>query len=185
MLKKDTNSLKKMQVMLLTDLDENVMMDLLASTSVYVNHVKQNSIENAEQIASDVYLTDDEKNLQLSFLNDDINSAKEAMELAEELAIIGLYKTIELRITKSARASGLFSNNKIKELSALGTLIDNFNAIGIDLNSIQHFNEFKELKLINNGLKHTGEVNIELASINPKDWIKGQQLSNADQLSID
>ncbi|TOQ66780.1 hypothetical protein, partial [Vibrio parahaemolyticus] len=106
------------------------------------------SHEIAQKVEQDETLDADEKDLQLEFLSDDIYSAKEAMDLAEELAIIGLYKTIELRINKAARASGLMSNNKIKELSAKGSLIKNFEAIGIDLKAMDFFDEFCELKLI-------------------------------------
>ncbi|HIF9080893.1 TPA: hypothetical protein ACX6NP_004090 [Photobacterium damselae] len=52
-------------------------------------------------------------------LNDDIYSTKEAMDLAEELAIIGLNKTIELRTSKAVRASGLMSNNKLNSFQHL------------------------------------------------------------------
>lgn len=178
MFKNDPNNLKKMQITILTDLDENLMMDLLASTNTYVHHVTENAHDEADKIRIDTSLTIDEKDQLLEFLSDDINSAKEAMDLAQELAIIGLYKTIELRINKSVRASGLMSNNKISQLSAIGTLIYNFNNIGIDVTKIDHFNEFRELKLINNALKHTGEINQELEDLNPTVWTKGQPLNN-------
>ncbi|EHE7894535.1 hypothetical protein J0V14_001267 [Vibrio parahaemolyticus] len=155
-----------------------MMMDLLASTQIYVNHVTEKSHEIAQKVEQDETLDADEKDLQLEFLSDDIYSAKEAMDLAEELAIIGLYKTIELRINKAARASGLMSNNKIKELSAKGSLIKNFEAIGIDLKAMDFFDEFCELKLINNALKHTGIVSSDLANLNPTIWTKDQPITD-------
>lgn len=155
-----------------------MMMNLLESTRVYVNHVAKQSQEIAEKIQQDMTLDGDEKSLQLEFLSDDIYSAKEAMDLVEELAIIGLYKTIELRINKAARASGLMSNKKIKELSAKGSLITNFKEIGVDLEAMDSFNDFCELKLINNALKHTGVVNDELANLNPTVWKKNQPITD-------
>ncbi len=126
-------SLEKMQIMLLTDLDMNVMMDLLSGSSVYTQYVEQNTIKTAKSIENDQTLTEDQKQIQLEFLSDDINYAQEAQELAEELAIIGLYKTIEVRIAKAAKASKLFSNKKINELYITDKLTEHFNAIELTL----------------------------------------------------
>jgi hypothetical protein len=171
-------SIEKIEVMLLTDLDMNVMMDLLSSSGVYVSHVKDQASKTAALIESDSALTNDERHIQLEFLGDDVHYAQEAQELAEELAIIGLYKTIEIRATKAAKASKLFSNNKIKELYVLDKFIENFQSIGIDVTAAHNFNEFKELKLLNNCLKHSGEVSLQLADLNPTHWIVGQKINN-------
>jgi hypothetical protein len=172
------NSLEKMQVLLLTNLDTNVMMDLLSGSSVYTRHVKEQASNAAKSIEDDVTLSDDEKHHQLEFLGDDVNYAQEAQELAEELAIIGLYKTIEIRIAKAAKASKLFSNNKIKELYVTTKLIKYFQNIGIDVTTVSHFNEFEELKLLNNCLKHSGEVSQSLAEVNPATWTKEHKITN-------
>ncbi|MFH0270911.1 hypothetical protein [Vibrio jasicida] len=127
-------SLEKMQVLAFTNLDENVMMDLLAGSSVYTEHVKKKAINDAKEIQNSDDLTEDEKNLQLEFLADGMNYAKEAQDLAEELAIIGLFKTLEIRIAKATKASKLLSNSKVKELYITDKFIEHFDSIGIDLN---------------------------------------------------
>ncbi|ELB2920335.1 hypothetical protein AB3A93_004612 [Vibrio parahaemolyticus] len=170
--------LEKMQVWALTDLDENVMMDLLAGSSVYTEHVKKIAIESAEGIQNSEALTPNEKEQQLEFLADDMNYAKEAQELAEELAIIGLFKTLEIRIAKATKASKLLSNNKVKELYITDKFIEHFSSIGIDLNSVAYFDEYKELKLLNNCLKHSGEVNQSLEDANPTVWTKGKKITD-------
>ncbi|EGR2261145.1 TPA: hypothetical protein ACPVZZ_001874 [Vibrio parahaemolyticus] len=172
------NQLESLQVMLLTDLDESVMMDLLAGSSVYTDHVEKQARASAQSIEESDDLSEDEKQQQLEFLSDDMNYAKEAQELAEELAIIGLYKTIEIRISKAAKASNLLGNSKIKELFKTEKLIEHFNLINIDVKSVLHFNEFKELKLLNNCLKHSGYVSQSLADANPSVWSKDQKITD-------
>ncbi|MFH0270901.1 hypothetical protein [Vibrio jasicida] len=171
-------SLEKMQVLAFTNLDENVMMDLLAGSSVYTEHVKKKAINDAKEIQNSDDLTEDEKNLQLEFLADGMNYAKEAQDLAEELAIIGLFKTLEIRIAKATKASKLLSNSKVKELYITDKFIEHFDSIGIDLNSVAYFSEYKELKLLNNCLKHSGEVNQSLENANPTTWTKGTKITD-------
>lgn len=170
--------LESLQVMLLTDLDESVMMDLLAGSSVYTDHVEKQARTSAQRIEESDDLSEDEKEQQLEFLSDEMNYAKEAQELAEELAIIGLYKTIEIRISKAAKASNLLNNSKVKELFITEKLIEHFNSINIDMISVLHFNEFKELKLLNNCLKHSGYVSQSLADTNPSVWSKDQKITD-------
>lgn len=172
------NQLERLQVMLLTHLDENVMMDLLAGSSVYTDHVEKQVHASAQSIEASEELSEEEKQQQLEFLSDDMNYAKEAQELAEELAIIGLYKTLEIRIAKAAKASKLLNDSEIKELFKTEKLIEHFSSINIDVTSVLHFNEFKELKLLNNCLKHSGNVSQSLADVNPTVWSKDQTITD-------
>lgn len=178
MFNKDPTRLVKFRIEILTTLDELMMLNLLTSTQVYVSHVSQQNRELAKQLQEDNSLDEYEKSIQFDFLSDDLDIAKEAMSLAEELAFIGLYKTIEIRINKAVRASGLMSNAKIKGLYIKDTLIKNFAAIGIKLEAVANYKEFCELKLINNAIKHSGVVSPELASLNPAIWIVGHPITD-------
>jgi hypothetical protein len=174
------NSLERMQIMFLTDLDLNVMMDLLSGSDVYTQHVKKQVTKMAESIEADVNLSIDEKQSQLEFLSDDIYYAEQAQELAEELALIGLSKTLEIRIYKAAAASKLFSKTKLKELYRTEKFIKHFEDVGINVESILHFDKFNELKLINNCIKHSGDVSQPLADLDSKKWIVGNKISNCE-----
>jgi hypothetical protein len=174
------NSIEIMQIMFLTDLDFNVMMDLLSGSDVYTQHVKKQVTKMAESIEADVNLSIDEKHSQLEFLSDDIYYAEQAQELAEELALIGLSKTLEIRIYKAATASKLFSKKELKELYKTEKFINHFKQVGIDVKSILHFDKFYELKLINNCIKHSGYVSQSLADLDSKKWIVGNKISNCE-----
>ncbi|WP_273818154.1 hypothetical protein [Providencia rettgeri] len=159
-----------------TDLDRDVMAHLFSASSIFISYMNEQAAIFIDKINSDEYLTEDEKQLQIEFISDELYSAHKAKMLSTELAIIGLYKTLEIQIKTAASISKLFSKSQIEELSNHLSLIEIFNEKDINIKSIDFYHKFNELRLINNCIKHEGKVNTKLEAINPSKWIKGSQI---------
>ena len=127
----------------------------------------------------DKYVKDvDEEYEEYEFLNDEADRIANIALIGEELAIIGLYKTIEVAIKKCAKLSELFTQTEISNMFKFNELKLNFLDKHIDIEKIEHFNSFDELRIINNCLKHSGKVNKELVKINADKWILNSDIKN-------
>ncbi|WP_395280337.1 hypothetical protein [Klebsiella variicola] len=89
--------------------------------------------------------------------------------IAEEIAIMSLYKNMEVKISN------------IVERLAPHNLKRNFtqtlNSIVTNLKEIDGYDSYNELRLINNAIKHEGRVTDELTKNYPH-WIKEKELKN-------
>jgi hypothetical protein len=132
--------------------------------------------QQTTQIEEDAVLDEREKHHLLDSLGDDLFIAELTTGLAGEMMIIALYKSIEIAIKRMAELSGLFTPNELKSFAYAKERAAHFLKKVCDLQTVRNFAEYDELRCINNCVKHSGEVNDELARY--PTFQKGQQLSD-------
>lgn len=101
-------------------------------------------------------------------------SAYAVKSLGDELSIIALYKKVEIhtgRIVKRIIPAAASVN-----ISYFGTLCK---TLPFDINTVNGFAGYDELRLLNNSIKHDGKVSVELASKYPH-WARGAELRDLD-----
>ncbi|ADT92955.1 hypothetical protein [Shewanella baltica] len=99
-----------------------------------------------------------------------------AKALGDELSIIALYKKVEAhtgrvvkrKVPKAATANLAY----FKQLC---------NVLPFDIQTVDGFAGFNELRLLNNSIKHEGKVSIELAKEFPL-WVQGAELPELDKV---
>lgn len=162
-----------------TNLDPVRLADLLEFSKIYNNQFTEKADKKVREIQGDLSLDSDEKNRMIDFLVEDVSIMDDIRIIGEELAIIGLYKSIEIAIKKSIKLTGKFSKKKLEELHKIEKFIEYFKDINIDVESIEGFNSFNELRLLNNCLKHSGFISKALMNVNPSLWKKGEKIDNS------
>lgn len=105
-------------------------------------------------------------------LDDEIFMLEEVKKLADELSITALYKHIELHIKRVTKRH--LPSISDASLSDMGKLKK---ALPFNIENVTEYSSFNELRLINNSIKHAGEVSKQLASTFPN-WVEGEKLSN-------
>jgi len=111
-----------------------------------------------------------ERQAYLSFLEDEASYLSEIIQLGDELSIIALYKKIELTRKRILKKS--LDNLNERKLSDFDYLK---NDLGFDVTLIAGAASIDELRLINNAIKHEGNVTRGLACY--QGWIEGEKLS--------
>lgn len=100
-------------------------------------------------------------------------NANNIKALADELSILALFKSIEVKISKIIDSK--FENNgKHSFVGKLKLLTPNEK-----VDTLKGYDAYNELRLINNAIKHAGMVSNELASAYPL-WIEGEKLEHID-----
>ncbi len=122
---------------------------------------------------------DEDKFWRQERLADDLFELEEILKLSWELAIVAVYKKIEIKSKRaivvaypdaSTEEHKLFNIKKMKEyLAAKGVLIE----------TLPNYRAMDELRCLNNSIKHGGVVNNELAKYSG--WTDGANLANIDQ----
>ena len=101
----------------------------------------------------------------------------EIQDLADEMAIIGLYRIVELNLKKLALH--LYSSGDRPELRNTGAVRSKLKSdYNLDINNIGKFEHIDELRVLNNAIKHQREVTEELAKFDG--WTEGNSLENLD-----
>ena len=111
----------------------------------------------------------------IEFYADEAHQLSEVDALFTQLAVIGLYKIVEIR-TKShlavkASAAELTSAFKFAQVKALFLKYS-----GVKLASLQHYGAIDELRCLNNAIKHNGVVGKELSAF--QGWFLGQRIGD-------
>ncbi|WP_410740935.1 hypothetical protein [Citrobacter koseri] len=104
-------------------------------------------------------------------LIEDMIETDNLQKIAEELAIMSLFKNIEIKISNVVKR---LKPNKFKR--NLGKTIS---CIIPNIKDMMGFDSYNELRLINNAIKHDGKVTQEL-SLNYPQWIEGDILKELD-----
>jgi len=96
--------------------------------------------------------------------------------LSQELAIVALYKKIELMHKKSAQTAlpGIPANTFYK----IDNLIKALKKQGINIETLPHYSAMDEVRCLNNDIKHSGKVGSLLAKY--PGWTLGHTLENLD-----
>lgn len=102
-------------------------------------------------------------------LIEDMIETDSLQKIAEELAIISLFKNIEIKVS-----------NVVKRLKPdclkrkLNSILDN---VISNIKEVDGYDAYNELRLINNAIKHAGIVTLELAESYPH-WKEGDELKD-------
>ncbi|KQW65447.1 hypothetical protein [Methylibium sp. Root1272] len=133
---------------------------------------QRKSIGHDEASCSELQF-DDENDFQnyTMHLEDRWYFTNEVQRLADELAIVALFKQLELHTKRVAKKR--FPSVNAEQLFNFAALKK---AMPFKLESLQCFGAFDELRLINNAVKHEGKVSKELASSFPS-WKVGEDLA--------
>lgn len=150
-----------------SDLNPDDFMDLLKMSQLYQNISLSTLEKNYEKLGEYEQLDPIDKATLLDQVGEEADNVRRISSIGEELAIIGLYKTIEASIKKCAGLSGLFSEREVEKMSYINELEDILKKQKIMIDKIENYSEFNELRLINNCLKHAGEINEKLFELNP------------------
>lgn len=97
-----------------------------------------------------------------------------AKSLGSELCIIALYKKVEIKIKKIVKSVN--PELSVNRISTYSKLVLEYP----QLTALDGFLSFDELRLINNSIKHGGEVLSSLSKSFP-DWIEGEELDGLDE----
>jgi hypothetical protein len=168
-------NIHKLQVKLATHYYPEVI-DGIYDSSVGMKARLEKDLEaKAKEIEADGDLDPDDKAELLSSLGDDLFIAELTTELAGEMMIVALYKTVEISIKKMAKGSGLFTDKQIASFYKAGELRKVLKNKVCDLKALPKYAQYDELRCINNSVKHSGVANNELAQY--PGWKKGQKLN--------
>lgn len=120
-------------------------------------------VNKGKELSKDLNLTADDIHEELSSLSDDLYIAEITTELAGEMMVVALFKTIEISIKKMARFSGLFDETEVKSFFKFSNLVTLLKAKACDIELLPQFASYNQLRLVNNAVKHDGVVSKELA----------------------
>ncbi|MEI9598029.1 hypothetical protein V5030_02075 [Moellerella wisconsensis] len=167
-----------MQIRMLTNAAPEQLEHLTRVHHGYSIYMDEQSKVFKQEIIDDPNYSNDDKDLQLSFIDDELYNSASIKNLLDELAIIGLYKTIEIKIKKIAKLSNIFTDSEIKNFYLYDKLKASFKDKGIDLEKLDYSSEYNELRLVCNCLKHSGIVDKKLSEFDSKKWIEGAEITN-------
>ena len=121
------------------------------------------------------FKNEDEYHSYIDALADDFDMLNEVKKLSSHLAIIALYKEVELR-TKSILKLYLKDEKKIKSLFKYDRLIHILKSdFGVDIKLVRHDHQINELRFLSNAIKHQGKVSSDLA--NYSGWTKDKEIA--------
>lgn len=134
---------------------------LISAVESYVLRMHSEIAQKHTELANDSELDESMRDFEAMMLSDNASFYDQIKLLTHELAIVALYKRIEI-LTKravtaavpNANASSLFNFKDLK--SALLSY-------GVDITQVSHYGALDETRIINNCIKHSGTVNAELA----------------------
>lgn len=125
----------------------------------------------AASLSNDRFDSEDTLEDYRSHLDDRWTLIQEIQQLADELAIVALYKQVELHTKRIIKRS--IPNVDPRKFSNIDTLRK---AMPFVIDTLPHFQAFDELRLINNAIKHEGKVSPALGSAFPA-WNVGDDLA--------
>jgi hypothetical protein len=109
------------------------------------------------------------------FLADDLHELDAISDLADQLAMVALYRVVEINTGRIlAHKFGAGARRNAPYFGRLRTFLMQQ---GVDIERIPHYRAANELRLLNSAIKHAGHVTAELANEYPR-WRQGQQLAD-------
>lgn len=120
------------------------------------------------------FLSDNDYNSYVDSLVDEFDILKEVNLLSSQLAIVALYRIVEIR-TKSILKRHLKNSKDIKSVFLFDNLIKLLKKeFSIDLKKVDGFSKIDELRCLNNSIKHQGVVSDELSNFHG--WKFGEKI---------
>jgi len=110
-------------------------------------------------------------------LASDYEILEDIKELSEQLAIVALYRIVELNIKKILLWR--YSKEEVKKLRQIDRIADHLSKDGIRLEKVRHYNTADEVRLLNNAIKHENKVTKDLEKY--RGYKEGQDLKSLDK----
>lgn len=161
---------------MLKDFDHEIIDQLLHGVSSYAAQEHKNLANRARDIQAEPPQDDVDKDWLVDLLSDDHYFLDEAQKLSHELAIVALYKKIEITTKRAVEVAypdiPATSLHKVKELKK------ELKKKGVQIEALPHYDAMDETRCLNNDIKHSGTVGKELSAY--AGWKKGDALKNLD-----
>jgi hypothetical protein len=158
--------------------DHDVIDRLLEGIASHAVSERKNLSTQANEIAKATDVSSDDKFFLQDALSDEVYFLEEVEKLSNELAIIALYKKME--ITTKRAVSIAFPKVPTHSLFKVNHLKKSLLRQGVDITSLAHYRAMDEVRCLNNSIKHDGTVGTELAAYPAWKKKKGQPLMNLD-----
>lgn len=171
------NGFKRLQLESLTHLGKEI--DHLIEHIIHAQTIESNEIsQQYHELDYDDELSEDNKHDIQENLIDQVEALKDVVNLTYELAIIALYKKVEITTKKAIKI--LDPNIEQKNLYRIDFLKQQLKNQGINIATFTNYKAMNELRILNNCIKHSGLVNNELAEYNG--WIEGKSLNHIEKI---
>lgn len=154
---------RKFHIQVIRDYDEDIIEHIYDELSDLQRRIESKLEKRSKEIESDNKLTDDYKQYLMDFLSVEYYESELIRELAGEIVIIFLFKTVEIVIKSMIRRSGLFTENELHSFFRISDLKRGVRDKVVDIEKLHGYSSYDELRCINNSIKHQGKVNNELA----------------------
>jgi hypothetical protein len=161
---------------MLKDFDHEIIDQLVHGVSIYTAQEHKNLANRAKDIQAELPQESIDKDWLVELLSDDHYFLDEAQKLSHELAIVALYKKIEITTKRAVVAA--YPDIPSKSLFKINELKKELKKKGVDIKSLPHYKAMDETRCLNNDIKHNGVVGKELSEY--PSWKKGNVLSNLD-----
>ena len=112
-----------------------------------------------------------------TLFDDDHHFLNEAQKLCHELAIVALYKMVEITSKRAIKTA--YPDARSKDLFKINELKNFLRGKGVDITRFRHYKAMNEARCINNCIKHDGVVDSKLAAYSG--WVVGSPLENLDR----
>lgn len=173
---KNINGFKRLQLECLTNLGEEI--DHLIEHIIHAQTIESNEIsQQYRELDYDDELSEDNKYDIQENLIDQVEALKAVANLAYELAIIALYKKVEITTKKAIKI--LYPDIEQKDLYKIDFLKEQLKNKEMDIATFTNYKAMNELRLLNNCIKHSGLVDKKLAKYNG--WIEGKPLNHIEK----
>ena len=171
------SDLTLLRLQMLEDFDHEIIDQLLHGVSTYVAQEHYNLANRAKDIQAGPPQEGVDKDWLVDLLSDDHYFLDEAQKLSHELAIVALYKKIEITTTRAVVVA--YPDNSPKDLHKIDKLKMHLTSKGIDIELLSHYSAMDETRCLNNDIKHNGVVSEKLSKY--PCWKKGDVLSDLDK----
>lgn len=114
---------------------------------------------------------------EMIFVPDNVYFLDEMKKLADQLAIVALYKKLEIETKGIIRCA--YPDIQPKKLYKIKELKEELSGKGISIESLKNYKAMNEVRCINNDIKHNGHVGSELAALSG--WTKDKPLEGLDK----
>jgi len=141
--------------------------------SASIKHTVSKLGNEYDSLTPDHFVNPEEIDLYKDHLSDRMEIAKSSKLLGDELAIIALYKSIEIKTKKIV-------HHKIPSSCSLNlSYFKQLHQAVPTITTLPNYDALNELRLINNSIKHGGTVSEELSSAFPA-WVQDENITGLD-----
>ena len=167
------SDIKSLQLKMLTTYTGDEINRLIDSITTYNAKESKELQQQYQNLEHESSLSEDDKWSIQEGLIDQNTELKEVEELAYELAIIALYKKIEITTKRAIKI--IYPDIDQKKLFYFKELKKKLKNKHIEIEAFTNYQAMNELRCLNNSIKHSHTVDDELA--NYAGWEKNKQLS--------